>query len=102
MEIVDIILSNYHQINNIAISCFACLIQLKGNITNPINTSSSAEKKKMCLLGRESEDGTYDGYLRSQDEGNLDSLYTIVVDGNIASGKTTFLNLFKSYRQVLF
>ena len=55
----------------------------------------------MCLLGRESEDGTYDGYLRSQDEGNLDSLYTIVVDGNIASGKTTFLNLFKSYQQVV-
>merc|ERR1712060_634832 len=28
-------------------------------------------------------------------------LYTIVVDGNIASGKTTFLNLFKSYQQVM-
>ena len=54
----------------------------------------------MCLLGRELEMGTYDGHLRSEDEGNLESLYTIVVEGNIASGKTTFLNLFKSYQQV--
>ena len=55
----------------------------------------------MCLLGRKSEDGTYDGYLRSEDQGNLDSLCTMVVEGNIASGKTTFVNLFKSYPQVI-
>ena len=56
----------------------------------------------MCLNGRESDDATYDGNLRSEDEGNLEELYTIVVEGNIASGKTTFLNLFKSYQQVIY
>ena len=50
----------------------------------------------MCLLGRESDDVKYDGNLRSEDEGNLEELYTIVVEGNIASGKTTFLNLFRA------
>ena len=42
----------------------------------------------MCLLGGEANDEDYDGILRSQDEGNFESLYTIVVEGNIASGKT--------------
>ena len=56
----------------------------------------------MCLLGGESNDDDYEGILRSQDEGNLESLYTIVVEGNIASGKTTFVNLFKRYQQVTY
>ena len=54
----------------------------------------------MCLLGRELGDDTDDGLLRSEDEGNLESMYTIIVEGNIASGKTTFVNLFKKYQQV--
>ena len=54
----------------------------------------------MCLLGREFGDDTDDGLLRSGDEGNLESMYTIIVEGNIASGKTTFVNLFKRYQQV--
>ena len=54
----------------------------------------------MCLLGREFGDDSDDGLLRSGDEGNLESMYTIIVEGNIASGKTTFVNLFKRYQQV--
>ena len=54
----------------------------------------------MCVLGREFGNANNDGLLRSEDEGNLESLYTIVVEGNIASGKTTFVNLFKRYQQV--
>ena len=54
----------------------------------------------MCLLGRELGDDTDDGLLRSEDEGDLESMYTIIVEGNIASGKTTFVNLFKRYQQV--
>ena len=75
---------------------------MKKNFTNPTNESSPTEKKKMCLLGGESNDDDYDGILRSQDEGNLESLYTIVVEGNMASGKTTFVNLFKRYQQVIY
>ena len=75
---------------------------MKKNITNPTNESSSDDKKKMCFLGGESNDDDYEGILRSQDEGNLESLYTMVVEGNIASGKTTFVNLFKRYQQVIY
>ena len=75
---------------------------MKKNNTIPTNASSSDVKKKMCLLGGESNDDDYEGILRSQDEGNLESLYTIVVEGNIASGKTTFVNLFKRYQQVTY
>ena len=77
-------------------------ISLKKNFTNPTNESSPNEKKTMCLLGGESNDDDYEGILRSQDEGNLETLYTIVVEGNMASGKTTFVNLFKRYQQVIY
>ena len=55
----------------------------------------------MCLLGRDFGDDTDDGLLRSKDKGNLESMYTIIVEGNVASGKTTFVNLFKRYQQVV-
>ena len=53
----------------------------------------------MCLVGRErhTDNG---GFLKSDDAGDLDSIYTIIVEGNVASGKTTFVNLFKGYQQV--
>ena len=54
---------------------------------------------RMCLVGRSHDDAS-GGLLKSGDVGNLESLYTIVVEGNVASGKTTFVNLFKDYLQV--
>ena len=66
----------------------------------PQNLPGSPYNGKVCLVGRNNDD-TRSGLLRSDDVGNLDSLYTIVVEGNIASGKTTFVNLFKEYLQVV-
>ena len=54
----------------------------------------------MCLVGRERDNNNDEGFLKSQDAGDLDSIYTIIVEGNVASGKTTFVNLFKGYQQV--
>ena len=39
--------------------------------------------------------------MKSPDPGDLNSLYTIVIEGNVASGKTTFVDMFKGYSQVL-
>ena len=54
----------------------------------------------MCLVGRERDNNNDEGFLKSEDAGDLDSIYTIIVEGNVASGKTTFVNLFKGYQQV--
>ena len=53
-------------------------------------------KTGRCLVGNQNNDGLS----ISEDNGNLESLYTILVEGNIASGKTTFVDLFKQYLQV--
>ena len=68
------------------------------NKSNEFNQSSS-EGQKLCLVGR-NEGSKYGGLLKSPDPGNLKKMYTIVVEGNVASGKTTFVNLFRGYQQV--
>ena len=57
------------------------------------------EGGKVCLVGR-NETNEYNGLTKSPDPGNLNSLYTIVIEGNVASGKTTFVDMFKGYSQV--
>ena len=67
--------------------------------SNPINMTMY-EGGKVCLVGR-NETNEYNGLMKSPDPGNLNSLYTIVIEGNVASGKTTFVDMFKGYSQVL-
>ena len=55
---------------------------------------------KVCLVGR-NETNEYNGLMKSPDPGDLNSLYTIVIEGNVASGKTTFVDMFKGYSQVI-